>query len=88
VATKKNAVSQYLSEIGRKGGQKGGLSKVPKGTAVLSAEERTARASEAVTARWEEYYRQYPEKLEEKKRRDAAKAAAAKRKARKAGKAK
>ena len=86
MATKKNAVSQYLSEIGKKGGQKGGLSKVPKGTAVLSPTERAERASEAVNARWAEYYRQNPEKLEERKRRDAARAAAQKKRAKKAGK--
>ena len=88
MATKKNAVSQYLSEIGRKGGQKGGLSKVPKGTAVLSPKERAARSTEAAAARWTEYYRLHPEKLEERKRRDAARAAAQKRKAKKAGKKK
>lgn len=73
MATRKTAVSQYLAEIGRRGGQKGGAAKVPKGTAVLSPEERSERASEAVSARWAEYYRLHPEKLEERKRREAAK---------------
>ena len=80
MSTKKSAISQYLAKIGRKGGQKGGLSQVPKGTAVLSPEERAERGRTAVRARWEEYYRLHPEKLEERKRRDAARAAAKKRK--------
>jgi hypothetical protein len=34
-------------------GRKGGLAKVPKGTAVLSEKERKRRATEAANARWE-----------------------------------
>jgi hypothetical protein len=33
-------------------GRKGGLAKVPKGTAVLSEKERKARATAAANARW------------------------------------
>lgn len=42
------AVLKFLGEIGRKGGQ----AKVPKGTALLSAEERTALGQKAARARW------------------------------------
>jgi general stress protein YciG len=45
---KKTAVSRYLAEIGRKGGK----AKVPKGTAVLSPEERTERAKKAAQKGW------------------------------------
>ena len=38
--------------LGRLGGLKGGLARVPKGTAMLSPEERVRRAKEAVAARW------------------------------------
>jgi hypothetical protein len=48
VATKKSAISAYLAEIGRKGGK----AKVPKGTATLSPEERSAIAKRAAAARW------------------------------------
>jgi hypothetical protein len=48
MAQKKNLVSEYLAEIGRRGGK----AKVPKGTAVLPEEERKKRATEAVKARW------------------------------------
>jgi hypothetical protein len=34
-------------------GRKGGLAKVPKGTAALSPKERKARAAAAANARWE-----------------------------------
>ena len=43
-----SAVSQYLASIGRKGGE----AKVPKGTAVLTPEERQERAKRAAEARW------------------------------------
>ena len=33
-------------------GRKGGLARVPKGTAMLSSDERKERAHAAVTARW------------------------------------
>lgn len=49
MATKKTAVSRYLAEIGRKGGQK----KVPKGIATLSPEERKELAAKAAAKRWE-----------------------------------
>ena len=42
------AVREYLSAIGRKGGQ----AKVPKGTAALTPEERQALAQKAAEARW------------------------------------
>jgi hypothetical protein len=48
VATKKSAVSEYLAEIGRKGGQ----AKVKKGLASLPEEERKAIARMAANARW------------------------------------
>ena len=47
---KKTAVSKYLAEIGRKGGQK----RVPKGTAALTPEERTEQSRNAAIKRWEE----------------------------------
>lgn len=63
-------------------GSKGGKARA----AGLSKEERSAASADAVNARWAEYYRLHPEKLEERKRRDAARKAAQKRKAKKAGK--
>jgi hypothetical protein len=45
---KKNPVSSYLAQIGKKGGEK----KVPKGVAMLSEEERRERARKAAQARW------------------------------------
>jgi len=42
------AVSEYLREIGRAGGQK----KVPKGFAALSPEARKKLAKKAVKTRW------------------------------------
>jgi hypothetical protein len=38
--------------LGRRGGLKGGLARVPKGTAALSPEDRVRRAKEAAEARW------------------------------------
>jgi hypothetical protein len=57
-------------------GKKGGKARV----AGMTGAELAKSASNAATARWEEYYRLHPEKLEERKRRDAARAAAKKRK--------
>jgi len=48
MAKKSNPVSDYLAEIGRKGGE----AKVPKGTAVLSDEERKERGRKGAEARW------------------------------------
>jgi putative intracellular protease/amidase len=45
----KNAVSDYLSKIGRKGGKVTG---VAKGTAALSEAERKRRGKAAAAARW------------------------------------
>lgn len=45
-------VSAYMAAIGRIGGSKGGLAKVPKGTAALSPPERKALAQKAAAARW------------------------------------
>ena len=42
------AVSEYLAEIGRKGGKR----KVPKGTATLPKERRQEIARKAAAARW------------------------------------
>src|ERR1019366_7055606 len=44
-------VSAYMAAIGRIGGSKGGLAKVPKGTAALSPPERKALAQKAAAAR-------------------------------------
>ena len=62
-------------------GRKGGLARV----AAMTDAELSKSASNAAAARWEEYYRLHPEKLEERKRRDAAKATAAKRKVKAGG---
>jgi len=43
-----NPVSDYLAEIGRKGGQ----AKVPKGTASLTDEERKELGRKGAEARW------------------------------------
>jgi general stress protein YciG len=42
------AISEYLAEIGRKGGQ----AKVPKGAAALTPEERRERGRQAAQKRW------------------------------------
>lgn len=75
---KKVKVTVDVTELGRKGGAARAKNMTPS--------ERTASSSNAASARWEEYYRLHPEKLEERKRRDAARKAAQKRKAKKAGK--
>lgn len=48
MARKNDPVSDYLSKIGRKGGQ----AKVSKGTASLSDEERKERGRKGAEARW------------------------------------
>jgi len=45
----KSAISKYLSEIGRKGGLKGGKARAEK----LSAKKRTEIARDAAKIRWE-----------------------------------
>jgi hypothetical protein len=45
---KKDPVQQYLAEIGRKGGK----AKVPKGAAMLTAEERRERGRKGMATRW------------------------------------
>ena len=45
---KPDPVSAYLAEIGARGGRV----KVPKGAAVLSPEDRRARAKKMAEARW------------------------------------
>ena len=65
-------------------GKRGGKARV----AGMTAEQLSESGSNASKARWAEYYRQNPEKLEERKRRDAARAAAQKKRAKKAGKKK
>jgi len=49
---KKSVISDYLAEIGRKGGLKGGTAKVPKGTAMLTPEQRSELAKQAAAKRW------------------------------------
>ena len=44
----KQTVREYLAEIGRRGGQV----RVPKGTALLSPEERIERGRQAAAVRW------------------------------------
>jgi hypothetical protein len=63
------AVSRYLAEIGRKGGQ----AKVQKGISALDPTERKKLATEAIKARWEAYYAEHPEKLKARKDREAKK---------------
>jgi hypothetical protein len=48
MARKLDPVRQYLSDIGRRGGQV----KVPKGTALLTEEQRKERGRAAAKARW------------------------------------
>jgi len=45
---RRNPVSEYLASIGRKGGQ----AKVPKGTAMLTAEQRKERGRQSAAKRW------------------------------------
>jgi hypothetical protein len=54
-----------VTESGRKGGKAR--------AANLSAAELTAGARAAATARWEQYYRDHPEKLKARKEREARK---------------
>lgn len=77
---KKVKITVDVTELGRKGGQAR--------AAAMSAEEMSEAGRTAVNARWDEYYRQHPEKLAERQNRDAARLAAAKRRAKKAGKKK
>ena len=70
---KKVTVTVDVTEMGRKGG----IARAKN----MTAAERTASSSDAASARWKAYYEAHPEKLEERKRRDAARAAAKKRKA-------
>jgi hypothetical protein len=46
---KRDPVTEYLSTIGRRGGQ----ARVKKGAGVLSPEERSAGAKRAAEARWD-----------------------------------
>lgn len=64
---KRDPIRQYLSDIGRRGGEK----KVPKGAAALSPEERRARAAKMSAERWAKYYREHPEKLKAKQEKKA-----------------
>jgi hypothetical protein len=77
---KKVRITVDVTELGSKGGKAR--------AAKMTGDERSAASSIAVQERWKEYYRLHPEKLEERKQRDAARIAAAKRKAKKAGKKK
>jgi hypothetical protein len=77
---KKVRITVDVTELGAKGGKAR--------AAAMTAEERSAASANAINARWAEYYRLHPEKLEERKRRDAARAAAQKKRAKKAGKKK
>jgi hypothetical protein len=52
----------------RKIGAKGGKARA----ANLSAKELSEAARTAVNARWEQYYRDHPEKLKERKEREAS----------------
>ena len=54
-----------VTESGRKGGQARARN--------LSSKELSAGARTAVKARWEQYYRDHPEKLEARKEREARK---------------
>ena len=54
-----------VTEIGRKGGKAR--------AANLSAKELSDGASSAAAARWEQYYRDHPEKLKARKEREARK---------------
>jgi hypothetical protein len=68
---KEDVIRQYLATIGAAGGSKTGK----KGFAVLTAKERSTAAREGVKARWEQYYRDNPEKLRERKAREKKRAA-------------
>jgi hypothetical protein len=55
-----------VTELGRKGGRARAKS--------LTSKELSEQGRTAVAARWEQYYRDHPEKLKERKERDARKA--------------
>jgi len=48
----KRKKNPHAVALGRAGGKVGGLARVPKGTSVLSPEERVRRAKAASAARW------------------------------------
>jgi hypothetical protein len=54
-----------VTELGRKGGKAR--------AANLSSRELRAAGRAAINARWEQYYRDHPEKLKERKEREARK---------------
>jgi hypothetical protein len=57
-------------------GRKGGSARVPKGFATMENGEKQAAISKAgAKARWDAYYKEHPEKLKEKKRREKLRAA-------------
>jgi len=52
MAMEKETVSAVMREMGRKGGKKGGSKGGKNAAAAMTAEERSARATKAVAARW------------------------------------
>jgi hypothetical protein len=67
MAKKNNPVTEYLSRIGRKGGQ----ARVTKGLGSRAENERVNLAKKAVAARWQAYYAAHPDKLKAKLEREA-----------------
>ncbi|KKN57372.1 hypothetical protein LCGC14_0562780 [marine sediment metagenome] len=64
-------VSAYMARIGRRGGKKGGKRSME----TMTPEERSARASNAVKARWDRYYEDNPRPTKARKRKPAKKKA-------------
>lgn len=66
---KEEIIREYMATIGALGGSK----KVKKGFGKASAKERSAAGKKGMKARWEQYYRDHPEKLKERRAREKAK---------------
>ena len=62
---RKVRITVDVTEIGRRGGQAR--------AANLTDKELKAASKAAATARWEQYYRDHPEKLKERQEREARK---------------
>jgi hypothetical protein len=66
MARRKNPAAVALGALG-------GRKRVPKGLALIDADLQAEIARAGATARWEQYYRDHPEKLKARKEREARK---------------
>ena len=66
MARRKNPAAVALGSLG-------GRRRVPKGLATIDAGRQAEIVRAGATARWEQYYRDHPEKLKERQEREARK---------------